>query len=447
MTTKEYKINFYKKTLKIAVPLSLQSFLSSAMGIVDTMMVSTIGMVTAVGTADQIQFLCHMVMYGVASGTGIFASQFYGAEDHRNLKRAFGLSFLLSFLNAIFWFLMIQFFAFQLLYFYLPNPEVIQYSLQYLNIIKYSMIFSSMSFAFSFIYRSVYQPKVAVTINFISMILNIVLNFILIPLIGIQGAALATLIAQIIRFIIYIIFSKRTNQPFIGTFKEMFSFDKEFIFPIVKKTIPLLVNETLFGFGMTMFAKYFGMLGKESMDAYYVGNQIYNIFLFAVYGFGGAISVLVGTRLGEGKIEQAKEDVREYLKLSFIMAISIVVLMLLFAKPMVQLFSIKDPAIFIVATQVVSVLSIKSALRLFNFVSFSVLRAGGDTKMIQFLDSGLLWLVGIPLIYVCVKVLGITNIITVLIVIQLEQLIRMIGALSRVLSGKWAKNVTNLVER
>ncbi len=447
MTTKEYKKNFYQKTLKLALPLSLQSFLSSAMGIVDMMMVSAIGMVTAVGTADQIQFLCQIVMYGVASGTGIFASQFYGAGDNRNLKRAFGLSVALAFLNAVFWFLITHFFARELLYFYLPDNEVIYYSVKYLNIIKYSMLLSSVSFAFSFIYRSIHLPKVAVTINSISMILNVIFNLILIPLMGIEGAALATLGAQIIRFIIYVVFSKSTNQPFIGTMKEMFSFDKEFIFPIIQKTLPLLLNETLFGFGMTMFAKLFGMLGKESMDAYYVGNQIYNMFLFAVYGFGGAISVLVGSRLGEGKVEQAKMDVREYLKLSLMMSIIIVGLMILFAKPMIQLFNINDPSTFLLATQVVSILSIKSALRLFNFVSFSILRAGGDTKMIQFLDSGLVWLVGIPLVYICVNLLGITSLITVLVIVQLEQVIRMIGALSRVIGGKWAKNVTGLVER
>ncbi|MFV0379397.1 MAG: MATE family efflux transporter [Anaerorhabdus sp.] len=445
--------NFYRRTLKIAIPLSFQSFLSSAMGIVDTMMVSSIGMVTAVGTANQLPFLSRMVMYGAVSGTGIFASQFFGSKDYRNLKRTFGFSLVIAFCNAIFWFLVASFFSQQILLFYLNDPAVTYYSAQYLDVIKYSLLFSNFAFSFSFIYRSVHLPKVAVSVNSLAMILNVIFNlmfifgFGIIPAMGIKGAAIGTLLSQIIRLSVYIIYSVKSEQPFIGNFKELFDFDKEFILPMVKKMIPLLVNETMFGIGSSMFIKIFGTLGKESMDAYYVGNQIYNIFLFVVYGFGGAIAVLVGSRLGEGKIERAKFEVKKYLKLSLMMAVVIISFMLVFAKPMVKLFSISDPATFILATQVVSVLSIKASLRLFNFVSFSVLRAGGDTKVIQFLDSGILWLVGIPTAFIAINYFGVTSVIVALLAVQLEQLIRMVGALYRVISGKWAKNITTLVEK
>lgn len=451
MTLIEDKKTFYKKTLKIALPLSLQSFLSSAMGLVDMIMVSSIGMVTAVGTAEQISYLSQLVFFGAVSGTGMFASQFFGSKDDLNLKKTFGFSVLIAIINGSFWFLMAQFFGRQILMFYLADESVIVNSLIYLDVVKYAVLISSVSVAFSFIYRAIQLPKVAVTINASSMFLNAFLNWVFIygkgvPAMGIKGAAIATVIAQVVRLGMYIYISKKSAQPFIGTFKEMFQLNKNFVTPIVKKSIPLFINETMFGVGSTMFIKIFGVFGQQSMDAYYIGNQIYNNFVTVIYGFGGAISVLVGSKLGQGQLELAKTEVKEYMKISLGLAAIIITLMVLFAKPMVYLFSVEDASVFLLATQIISVLSIKAAFRLFNYVSFSILRAGGDTQVIQFLDSGLLWLVGIPLAWVCVVHLKMDNIVLVLLIVQIEQITRMVGAIYRVLTEKWAKNLTQLVK-
>jgi Na+-driven multidrug efflux pump len=76
---------------------------------------------------------------------------------------------------------------------------------------------------------------------------------------------------------------------------------------------------------------------------------------------------------------------------------------------------------------------------------FCILRSGGDAKVIQFLDSGLEWLVGLPCAFLCVKVLGMTNIAVVLLITQLEQLIRLIFGMKRVRSYQWANDLTQLV--
>ena len=132
------------------------------------------------------------------------------------------------------------------------------------------------------------------------MLVNAGLNYALIfgvgpfPEMGVQGAALGTVLAQCFAVAVYTIHGFITKQPFLGSFTEMFSF----VMPILRKIAPLIFNETLFGFGSTLFVKAFGVLGTQAMDAYYVGNQISNVFLFVVYGYGNAISVLLGGILG-----------------------------------------------------------------------------------------------------------------------------------------------------
>lgn len=445
-------MSFYKKTARIAIPLSLQQLLSSAMGIVDTLMVSWIGMVTAVGTAAQIDTLCSMIAYGAIGGIAMFSSQFYGAKDYKNLKRSFGLSIILAFINAMFWLSIATFFGKQILTFYMPDQEIVFYGMKYLDIAKFGLVMGSLNFAFSFMHRSIQNAKVSLCVSSITMLANVALNSCLIfglgffPKMGVEGAALGTLIAQSLGFVIFVIHAKVTKQPFIGTFKEMFSLNAEFVKPILRKILPLLFNETLFGLGSTLFIKAFGQLGKDSMDAYYVGNQIYNVFLFIVYGYGGAISVLLGIKLGSGNIKDAIDEAHYHLGLSFILSIVLVVGMIAFSAPMVSLFSLSDPVVYILSIQIVWVLSVKVSMRLFNFVIFSILRAGGDSKIIQILDSGVLWLIGLPCAFICVNILGLKSIVLVLLITQLEQLVRLLFGLIRVKGGLWAKDITVLVE-
>ena len=80
---------FYKHVFSMAIPLGFQQLISSCMGIVDSLMVSWIGQVTAVGTAVQIETLCTSVSWGSAAGVGIFSVQFFGAKDFKNLKKIF----------------------------------------------------------------------------------------------------------------------------------------------------------------------------------------------------------------------------------------------------------------------------------------------------------------------------------------------------------------------
>ena len=92
---------FYSDVSRLAIPSMLQQLLSSAMGMVDTMMVSAIGVVSPVGVASQIGHVCSCISFGVMEGTGIYASQFYGADDKENLQRTFGMSIILTLLVGL----------------------------------------------------------------------------------------------------------------------------------------------------------------------------------------------------------------------------------------------------------------------------------------------------------------------------------------------------------
>ena len=436
--------SFYKRVGAIAIPLALQSILQSSMGIVDSLMVSRIGMVSAVGTATQLDTLAITVAFGAVSGTGIFCAQFFGAKDYRNLKRSFGLSLVLSFIIA-------TFFGTQVIKFYLNDSNVIKYGGMYLSILKFSFIPTALSFAFSYVYRAINNTKVPLFISIVTMSTAILLKYLLIfgnfgfPELGIEGAAISTLIAQSIGLLIHIVYAIKTNQPFIGKIKEMFSFDSKFITSIMKRISPLIFNELMFGFGSTLFIKAFGALGTSSMEAYYVGSKISEVFFFVVMGISNATAVMVGNTLGSGDIDKAKDDGNYFIGMAGVLAVVATLSIIIFAGPMVSLFGLEDPNIFISAVSIVRVFSIKVSLRLFIVIVFASLRAGGDSKFLTFLDSGIMWTVGLPMAFFAVNVLKIQDIYMVFLFVQLEQLVRVVLGLFRYKSGKWAVNLTKTV--
>ena len=443
--------DFYRSTARIAIPLALQSALMSCQSMIDTLMVSWIGKVSAVGTAAQIDTLSSMISYGCIGGISIFASQFYGAGDDRNLKKCTGLGLCLVMTNALLWFTVATCFGKQILSFYMKDPAVVSDGLLYLNISRFTLILSGCSFIISNMFRSTGQPRVALRISILTTLCNVTLNYLLIfgigpfPELGIRGAALATLLAQLIACSVLISYAKISHQKFLGSFSEMFGLSLSFVRPVLERIFPLILNETAFGFGQTLFIKAFGYLGKEQMDAYYVGNQIFNLMTFIIYGYGNSVQILLGQKLGRGMIKEAREECDNHIGLAFVLSCILVSFLIIFAKPMVRLFALQDPAIEQLAVMIVRVFAVKASMRLYNFMIFCILRSGGDAKVIQFLDSGLEWLVGLPCAFLCVKVLGMTNIAVVLLITQLEQLIRLIFGMKRVRSYQWSNDLTQLV--
>lgn len=442
--------SFYKRAAKIAVPLALQQMLTSCMGIVDSLMVSWIGQVSAVGTAAQIETLGNTVAYGAIGGTGIFAAQFYGAKDEANMKKTFGLSLVLGFINGLIWFLIAWLFGKQVLQFYMKDSAVVEQGLFYLSVAMFSYIPSSLSFCFSYIYRSIHKTQVPLFIGIMAMIINCVMNYILMfgklgfPEMGVQGAAMGTCIAQCASLLVHIIYAYGTKQPFIGSMKEMFSFDLAFVKPIMKRVFPLICNEFLFGFGSTLFVKAFGQLGTKSMDAYYVGNKISDVFFFVVMGISNATAAIVGSTLGKGEVEKAKVQGDYFVGMAFVLAIISTILIFLCANVLVGLFQLQDPIVVENAVNIVRVFSIRVSLRLFIVIIFSTLRAGGDSKVLTLLDSGIMWSIGLPLAFIGVNVLGITSIALVFLLVQMEQVVRVCIGMKRYRSGKWAVNLTKL---
>lgn len=441
--------NFYKKVTYVALPITIQHLLNNMMGVVDSVMVSSINQVTAVGTALQIEMLVLTMVFGAAGGASIYMAQFFGSKDKQGQQKAFGFGMILSLVIAAFWFMIALAFGEAIIHFYIKDPVVIKSSLEYLDVIIYSYFPFAILMMFSFAFRSIQKTTVPMVIGIISMILNIGFNYLLIfghfgfPQLGIVGAAYGTLIARVVGVALYIIYSLIKKESFIGNFKEMFSISKIQWKTMGNRTYPLIINEFFFGLGSTMYIRFYGSLGTQAMDSYYVAHKLSQIFFFVVMGVNVATAAILGADLGNGDLDKAKQNSKYFVGLGLILSILMVIIIMIIAPSLVSLFHLQSIEIKNAAILIVRFFALRLAFRMFNVIIFSSLRAGGDARFLTFLDAGILWLVGLPLAYVLVYCFKMTNLPVILLIVQIEQVVRLFIGTIRVKKGSWLKNLTH----
>ena len=440
---------FYQKIAAIALPLAAQQILNQGAGFVDTIMVSHVGGVGAVAVATQLDNLLGTVSFGINAGINIYSAQFYGARDWKSLKKCFGFQLLMNFLNFLVFFSVAQLFGMGVLSFYSSGDRaLIELGWQYLRISSCGYLFNCVINAYSFMYRAIHRTKVPMYIGLGINLLNAGLNFLLIfghlglPRMGVAGAALATVIANGVGAAAHILYAFVTKQPFLGNLRELTDWDRIFLFPIVRRMIPLILNEAMFGLGNSMYVKAYGLLGGAALEIYKIGNTVGNFFYIAVLGMNNAVGLLVGEQLGKKDLDGARRTVRYLFPLSGVLAVLVSVLIALFAGPMVSLFDLADTSIAAASVLMVRLFALRISFRLFNVIFMATLRAGGDSIFLMFLDCGVLWLVGVPLAFAGVYLLHIQTIGGLFALLQLEQLVRMGIGYLRYRQGTWCRNLT-----
>ena len=443
---------FYKKAAKIALPICLQQMLNHGANFVDTLMVSHIGYVSAITIASELNNLMFLFGFGINSAISIYAAQFYGTRDWKNMKRAFGLFIVLNLIAASLFFVIAQAGNTRLLSFYSKDTVLVEQAWEYLSVCSIAFFFTSLTNAFSFMYRCIQKATVPMLIGFGVNIVNASLNYVMIfgklglPAMGARGAAIATVIATGLGLLAHIIYAIATKQPYLGKLREMLDWPSHFLVPMLRRMLPVMGNEMIFGLGDTMYIKAYGLLGSTALECYKVGYSISMIPYVVTLGIGNACAMIVGENLGRKDLQGAKNTIRYLLPLSGLAAISLSFILMLVSRPAVGLFALSSESLRESTVLMTRLFALRIATRLFNIIFLCAIRAGGDSMFLMFLDCGLVWLVGLPIAYGSILLLGITALPWVYVLVQIEQIVRLLLGIWRYRSGTWLRNLTDEVK-
>ena len=331
--------------VKLAIPIMATSFVQMAYNMMDMIWLGRVGTgaVAAAGTAGFFTWLGSALFMISKIGAEVGVAQSFGKDDMEAAKKYVSNTIQLDIIIALIYSLILIVFRHEIIgFFNLGNIEVIQMAIDYLVIISLGLVFYFLNPVFSGIYNGSGDSTTPFKVNVVGLIINMILDPLMImgigpfPIMGIKGAALATIIAQFIVTIIFIIISKNSNLFIhLNIFKVP---DKDYIKMIFKLGLPAALQTGLFASIAMVIARIIANWGSTPIAVQNVGSQIESISWMTAGGFSTAISAFVGQNYGAGKWDRIKEGYRKGLLIVGTIGIFATVLLIFGAKPIFKLF-------------------------------------------------------------------------------------------------------------
>ena len=441
----------YKKVFTIGIPVSIENMIYSLMNFIDVFMVGKENVVLGLGTAavaglgfaNQIFMIFIVSLFGLNSGGGILAAQYYGKKDYKNLKKCLGITITVGLLFSFLFFLMGLFIPEKIIGIFTSDPKVLKLGANYFRIIALIYPLIGLGYSFNMQLRAIGKNQYSLYSTIIGLCINLVGNYLFIngnlgfPAMGVVGAAIATVIARIVSvfYLIYIIY--KNKLPMAGNFQELFKLSWSFIAKALKISLPVFGHEIMWVTGVSMYVIIYGRIGTEATAAIQVVKSISNLVFTLVFGLSSGTAAIIGQERGAGNEENAYKYAVELLKISLVIGTA-VALFVYAICPVVLILMKVDSAIYPLARQIVFsegiLIIIKTTGTLFIV---GVLRAGGDTLWTMFADLIPLWTFAIPLTYIAGLKFG----LPIALCSGSDELLKMPFCIQRLKSRKWINNL------
>lgn len=446
---KEYFSNIYR----IGFPIFIQQLAFAGLNMLGVVFVGQKGeaSVAAVGLAGQIAFLLNLIHFGTISGAAMFTAQFWGKGDIPNLKRVLGLCLVLATSFSLIFLFLAQFYPEQILRIYSEDEAVIALGTDYMRTFSWTFLFFAITFSFAMVMRSTGNVKVPMYVSVAALLLSTFLSYALIfgkfgfPEFGIQGAAIAAVVARALECVTLLTIIYKTKSPVAGSLKELFDFDLAFVGKVIRPMLPVILNELFWSLGITTYYIIYGRMGTESIAAVNIVASIEQVAFTLFTALGNATSVHVGNRIGAGKEDQAFTFAGRSLVLGVIGGIFMALILQLIKTPVLSLYNV-SPAVLENASNILNIISLFMWVKINNMtIVVGILRAGGDTKFSMFLDGVIIWIVGVPLTALGAFVFNLPIYLVYLCVMS-DEITKWILGIRRYRSRKWINNLANQVE-
>jgi len=447
--------DFLSILFRLSLPVIFQNVLHSLVNLIDAIMVESLGNValSGVGLGNQVYFIIHLIIFGVASGISVFISQYWGNQDLKGIHKSMGLGFAILMPILVLATILVIAFPVQVLMLFTTDKDILVEGAKYLRVVSISYIFSGITMILGQSLRSTENVLVPFLSTVASLAINVFLNAMLIygiwifPKLGIVGAGLATAIARVIETIILLVVIYTKSSPVAFKIKNAFSFTKEFIIRFFKTSSFVILTETLWGFGTTLFFAAYGRVSggsnviQEVVAAVNVSKTIENLVLVFYWGFAAASAVTVGKFIGQNMFQKARRYAYRFILTGLIAGVILGTTLFIISNPVLSFFDDMSPNARNYARIYITMFSIFLFLRgSCAITTVGILRSGGDTIVAMLIDIVPLYLIVLPAMFISAIVFKFSPIVLFIIAMSYD-LLRFAPSLIRILGNKWMKNV------
>ncbi|MBD3948656.1 MATE family efflux transporter [Tuanshanicoccus lijuaniae] len=381
--------HYYKTALQMAWPSVLESFFISLAGMIDTMMVGSLGSyaIASVGLTTQPKLIGLTLFFGITISVSTIVARRRGQEDKRGANEVFLTAMILALIGCVIITTIALYFAHPILTLSGSNQETHQAAVNYFQIIMGGLIFNVIAMVINAAQRGSGNTKIAFVTNLTSSIINIVFNYLLIggqfgfPALGIQGAALATVIGSMVAMLMSIrsLFKRQSliQIPYILHHKVKMRF--ETVKTIFKIGSTMVIENLAMRIGFVTTAITAANLGTHSFAIYNAGMNLLSLGFSFGDGMQVAAVALSGRALGKGDHEEAINFGYICQRIGLAMSILLSIFLFLFGQRIMGLY-FDNPSVVVEATKATRFIMIIVLLQISQLVYGGCLRAGGDVR-------------------------------------------------------------------
>lgn len=451
-TTNDLNINwkgFYRSVFALVFPMAIQNLINVGVTATDVFMLGRVGEKVLSGSslAGQIQFIMMLVFFGITAGATVLTAQYWGKHDTATIEKILGMGLSGGIVIAAAFTVLALLIPESLVGIFTSDAEVIFEGAKYLRIVGLSYVFMAVTQVYLNIMRSIERVVVATVVYFVSLLVNIVINAVLIfglfgaPRLEIAGAAIGTLCARITETVMVLLYARYKNKIVKIRIRNMVRIDRLLLSDYIRYAMPVIINELMWGFGTSANTAIIGHLGSEAVAANSVAQVARQLAQVVVFGISNATAIWLGKTLGERKPEHARAYARKFAVLSLILGILGGAFILLLGPVVSSVLTLSAVSrrylgfmFFVMSYFVVG--------QAFNTTMVcGVFRSGGDTKFGLVMDVATMWGCSILLGAVAAFYFH-ASVPVVYVILMSDEIIKMPICWWRYRKYKWLRDVT-----
>jgi len=440
---------FYKTLLLIALPAAFQSLITLGVNMLDNVMVGSLGEIALSGVSlgNQLTTLMTFFVKGVAGGSAVLISQYWGKKDMGRIKTVFGIVFRFCLISSLLVALLVHFFPEAAMRIYTNEASIIASGAEFLAIVCFSYIFFTVSDTLIAMLRWMENVKVGVIVPIVSFFVNLFFNYILIfgklgfPAMGVRGAAIATVITRAVELCVVVayvfVFDKKLGlKP-----RDLLAGDRQMTRDFIRYSIPVTIGDMQWGLVGTFKATLIGRLGVTMVAAHSIAETVLSLAMIFTNGLANAACVVVGKVVGRGENDLAREYSKTIQILFAVIGVIVALFVFLIRAWPVSLYNVEAETAQLAAAFIgIGGLTLMgTCYHASCFVGIN--RGAGDGKFVMKVDMICGWLVVLPAIYLTGFVFH-APLTVVYLMTRIDQCFKWIIAFFRLRGDKWIHNVT-----
>lgn len=448
----------YKRALLLAVPMMIQNGITNAVGLVDNVMVGSLGTenMTAVSIVGQLIFVFNLSIFGGLSGPGIYGAQYYGQGNIEGVKNIFRLKWWISIFCLLIGVTIFLLWGSDLVLLYLHGQDggidaggTLRYAKEYMNI----MLFGLLPFVITQIYsgslRETGESVKPMVAGICSVVADIVFNYIMIygkfgfPSLGVRGAAIATVIARVVEMCVIVAWSHGNSKEhiFLQQIYRTMRLPKVMAVTVVRKGMPIFLNEFLWAGGIAVLTQCYSTRGLSIIAGLNISNALCNLFNVVFAAMGNAVGILTGQMLGASEYEKARQNSVRLMWFTGGLCLILTFVLIAISGAFPMLYDTTNE-VRVYGRNFILITAIFFPIQGFLNALYFTLRSGGKTVITFFFDSVYSWVITVPVAFVLCSYTFLP-ILMIYAMIQALDFIKLIVGYILIKKGVW---ITNLVD-